>query len=90
MQVLFLDEYAFVSIPGEFFVELGLRIKERAYPRRACVVGLANGIVGYIPHKEAFARGGYETTFMSSSKLAHEAGDTLVDCAVDLIRRGEQ
>jgi hypothetical protein len=43
-------------------------------------------MVGYVPHKDAFRRGGYETTFSSGSKLAPEAGDMLADAAVALIR----
>ena len=86
VQVHFVDEYAFVSLPGECFVELGLRIKQGAHPRHAVVTGCANGMVGYVPHKEAFARGGYETTFLQSSRLAPEAGDRLVDCALGLLR----
>jgi len=85
VQVLFLDEYAFVGIPAEYFVQLGLRIKEEAHPCRALVVGCANGHVGYVPHREAFRRGGYETTFAMSSRLAPEAGDMLADCAMEII-----
>ena len=86
VQVLFMDEYAFVSQPAELFVQLGLRIKEAAHPRHGLVVGYANGHLGYIPHKEAFARGGYETTFCWSSCFAHEAGDMLVACAAELLQ----
>ncbi len=86
VQVLFLDEYAFAGIPAELFVELGLKIKEQANPRHALVCGLANGMVGYVPHKAAFLRGGYEATFCGWSKLAPEAGDMLADCAIELIR----
>jgi hypothetical protein len=43
-------------------------------------------MVGYVPHKEAFLRGGYETTFGYRSKLAPEAGDLLADCAIELLR----
>ena len=87
VQVLFLDEYAFVGIPAEYFVEHGLRIKEQTHPRHALVVGWANGMVGYVPHKEAFVRGGYETTFAGSSRMAPEAGDILADCAIALIQQ---
>jgi hypothetical protein len=41
-------------------------------------------MVGYVPHAEAFARGGYETTFCPWSKLAPNAGDMLADAAVEL------
>ena len=88
VQALFLDEYAFVGIPAEYFVEHGLRIKEECYPKRALIVGHANGMVGYVPTCRAFKRGGYETTFISSSRLAPEAGDMLADAAIALIRQG--
>ncbi len=88
VQVLSLGDWAFVGIPAEYFVQLGLRIKEEAHPRRALVASCANGMVGYVPHTEAFARGGYETTFTSGAALAPEAGDLLADTAVHLIRQG--
>ncbi len=84
VQVLFVDELAVAGIPAEYFVELGLRIKERAHPKHALVVGWANGMVGYVPHKEAFERGGYETTLTGSSRMAPQAGDLLAECAIEL------
>ena len=57
------------------------------HPERAIVVGCANGMLGYVPTRKAFTRGGYETTFLSSSKMAQETGDLLVDAAVELIRK---
>ncbi len=86
VQALRLGSRVLLGIPGELFVELGLAIKERCHPRHALVIGYANGMVGYLPTRAAFARGGYETTFTSSSRLAPEAGDLLVEAAVDLAR----
>jgi len=88
VQVLFVADRAYAGIPGECFVQLGLRIKEGAHPRYAVVVGHANGMVGYLPHKEAFLRGGYETTFAGWSRLAPGAGEMLADCAVQLAEEG--
>jgi len=87
VQVLFLGEWAVVGIPAEYFVEHGLRIKERAYPLHALISSCTNGMVGYVPTRAAFARGGYETTLAGSSRLAPEAGDLLADCAIELIER---
>jgi hypothetical protein len=87
VQALSLDEYVLVAIPAEFFVQLGLKIKLRAHPRHALVVSCANGMVGYVPHAEAFAHGGYETTFGEVSFLAPQAGDLFVDAAAELIPR---
>ncbi len=86
VQVLSVGEVAFVGIPAELFVEHGLRIKTESHPRHAVVVGLANGMVGYVPTREAFERGGYETTFTGSSRMAPETGDLLADAAIDLTR----
>ncbi len=85
VQVICIGDHAFAGIPAEYFVQLGLRIKEEAYPVRALVVGQANGMVGYVPHRDAFRRGGYETTLCDSSRLAPEAGDLLADCALELM-----
>lgn len=50
--------------------------------------GQANGMPGYVPHREAFLRYGYEIPLCGSSRLAPEAGDLLVDCAIELIAEG--
>lgn len=84
VQLLALNEFDFIALPAEPFVELGLATKERAHPRKAVVVGYANGMTGYLPHKQAFDRGGYETTFCGWSNLAPEAGDLFVECALEL------
>ncbi|KPK79276.1 MAG: hypothetical protein AMJ81_13485, partial [Phycisphaerae bacterium SM23_33] len=88
VQMLTVNDVALVSIPGELFVEHGLRIKQQSWPRQVLVVECANGTVGYIPTQEAFQRGGYETTFGPPSQLAPQAGDLLVDAAVELIGQG--
>jgi hypothetical protein len=87
VQVLRVGDLAFAGIPAEYFVEHGLRIKERCHPAHALVAGFTNGMVGYVPTAEAFRRGGYETTLGPPSKLAPEAGDMLEDAAVRLVRR---
>ncbi len=89
VQVQSLDEVSIVGIPAEYFVECGLRIKEESWPRRALIAGMTNGMVGYVPHRDAFRRGGYETTFAHTSRLAPEAGDLLADCAIELVRLEE-
>ncbi len=78
---------AFVGIPAEYFAELGLRIKMQSQLTCTYVVGAANGMVGYVPTRHAFERGGYETTVSMWSKLAPEAGDMLAEAALDLLGR---
>ncbi|MFB3881773.1 MAG: neutral/alkaline non-lysosomal ceramidase N-terminal domain-containing protein [Armatimonadota bacterium] len=88
VQAVSLGDWALVGVPAEYFVQLGLRIKEEAHPIHALVVSCANGMVGYVPHREAFLRGGYETTFTQGASLAPEAGDMLAEAAVELARGG--
>jgi hypothetical protein len=85
VQVLRVNDVVFAANGGECFVELGLAIKQRSQPLNVLVVCYANGGLGYIPTREAFERGGYETTFSIASWLAPEACDILVDATVDLI-----
>ena len=85
VQALFMGNITFVGIPAEYFVEYSLRIKEKSYPCHALIVGHANGMVGYVPTRHAFERGGYETTFAMTSRMAPEAGDMLADAAIELI-----
>ena len=86
LQVFRIDGWAFAAVPAEIFVEIGLKIKQGASPARAWVVGYANGMLGYIPHREAFARGGYECTFGPPSCMAEETGDLLADGSIALIK----
>ena len=53
------------------------------------MVACANGMLGYVPTREAFAHGGYETTFGPPSRMAPEAGDLLADALVRLINGKE-
>ena len=85
VQVFFVNDVAFAAVGAEWFVEFGLDIKRRVWPTQAVVVSCANGRLGYVPTRQAFDRGGYETTFSPWSCLAPEAGDMLADAVVDLI-----
>lgn len=85
VQALSIGNISIVGVPAEYFVEHGLRIKEKTWPRHTLVASCTNGMVGYVPTRDAFARGGYETTFAGTSRLAPEASDILADVAVEII-----
>jgi hypothetical protein len=51
-----------VSFPGEFFVEIGLAVKQRSPLHPTFLLGLANDSVGYIPAQEDYPEGGYEVS----------------------------
>lgn len=75
-----LGDAAFVAIPGEVFVEIGLAIK-RQLSHLTFVFGIANGYIGYVPTREAYATGGYEVV---SSKCQAGAADILIEKVVNL------
>ncbi len=76
------DEVAWVSLPGEVFVELGLAIKKRSPFRQTLIAELANGSIGYIPDRRSYAEGNYEPV---SARCAAGSGERLVETAVRLL-----
>jgi neutral ceramidase len=82
VQVISLGDVAWVSVPGEYFAELGMEIKKRSPFRQTIIVELANGSIGYIPTKRAFAEGNYEPT---TARCAPGSGEILVETAVNLL-----
>ena len=54
------NEVAWVSLPGEIFTELGLAIKQDSPFPQTIIAELANGSIGYIPSRRAYAQGNYE------------------------------
>jgi hypothetical protein len=75
-------ELAWVALPGEVFVELGLAIKRRSPFPHTFVVELANENIGYIPDRRSYAEGNYEP---ESARCAAGSGEKLVDVAVRLL-----
>lgn len=77
------DDLAWVSLPGEIFVELGLAIKKASPFRYTIIAELANGSIGYIPSQRAWPQGNYEVV---SARCAAGSGETLVETAIELLR----
>ena len=75
-------DIAWVALPGECFVELGLSIKAASPFRQTNVVELANGRADYLPNRSAFPEGQYEVV---STRFAEGAGETLVTTAIRLL-----
>lgn len=76
------DDLAFVSLPGEIFVELGLSIKKASPFKHTILAELANGAIGYIPTKAAYEQGAYEPL---SARCAAGSGELIADAAVKLL-----
>ncbi len=75
-------DVAFVSLPGEVFVELGISIKKASPFPYTMIVELANGSIGYIPNKSAYPEGNYEVV---SARCAAGSGEMLVTTATKLL-----
>jgi hypothetical protein len=75
-------DLAWVSLPGEIFVELGLSIKAVSPFKQTHIVELANGAIGYIPNRSAYAQGNYEVV---SARCAEGSGELLVAAAARML-----
>jgi len=76
------DTLAWVSLPGEVFVELGLSIKAASPFPQTHIAELANGSIGYIPNRSAYAEGNYEVV---SARCAEGSGELLVQAALKML-----
>jgi hypothetical protein len=76
-------QVAWVSLPGEVFTELGLAIKQDSPFPMTIIAELANGLLGYIPSRRAYAQGNYEVV---SARCAEGSGERLVDAALKMLK----
>lgn len=73
------NQIAFAALPGEIFVELGMTIKNGSPFPQTIIPELANGSVGYVPDRKAYAQGAYE---VESARCAVGSGELMVDSAI--------
>jgi neutral ceramidase len=76
-------DVAVVGLPGEVFVDLGLKIKKASPFATTLVVELCQDAPGYIPTKKAFTEGSYETV---NSRVAPGGGEMMAEAAVRLLK----
>jgi len=55
-----IDEFTWVTFPGELFHEIGKQIKSSTHTRYSFLIGYCNAGLGYLPTQQAFSEGGYE------------------------------
>jgi hypothetical protein len=63
VQVIRLNEYSLLALPGEVLVEVSLDWRERVGLRKGFIVGLANDSFGYLPHRTNFNEPGAEAKY---------------------------
>jgi hypothetical protein len=60
IQVISLNDAALVAMPGEVFVDIGLHVKRSSPYAQTFIVGMANGVIAYLPTRAAILEKGYE------------------------------
>ncbi len=91
VQVLRCGETYIVGLPGEIFLETGLKAQQAVArasgvePARVLVLGYCNGSIGYLPTASAIPEGGYEVGAWRNSErpggFTADAERRLVECA---------
>jgi len=89
IQALRIGDVAILGLPGEPFVEGQLHIKTHSPVPYTFVAHLTSHYVGYLPTREAYARGGHEANAEVTywAKLAPGCLETVADRAEAVLRR---
>ncbi len=74
------------AVPAEFFTALGIEIKRRSPHRYTYVAALSNDYVGYLPDREGFSLGGYQTWTGLHSFTAPGTGESVVEESIKLLQ----
>ena len=73
-----------ITAPGEIFTEIGQSIVARSPFRHTLYATYANGTIGYVPTRAAYAEGGYEVTH--ACQVAPDAGEQIEEESVRLLQ----
>ena len=86
VQVLRIGDVAIVGVPGEYFTQLGLDIKNRSPFTHTLVAELANDWIGYLPNYEGHKLGGYQVWTGFHSYAEPGTGERIADAAVEMLQ----
>ena len=84
MTALSLGPIAFVSIPGEPFTDIGVKIKDTPGFDLILPCALTNGFFGYFPVQSAYDEGGYEAR---ATRYKAGVAETLISAAKELLEQ---
>lgn len=84
VQGIALGDVALLSMAGEPFSAIGIRIREKSPFRHTLVSGYSNGGFGYIPMPEAFPEGGYE---VETTPFAANAAEVMIETGVYMLNK---
>ncbi len=81
-------ELVFISLPGEPFNGVSRAIKAASPFKRTFVIELSQSANGYVPMKECYANGGYETQH-GVNKPAPDTAERMIQTAINLFESGK-
>ena len=67
-----IDQFTWVTFPGELFHEIGKNIKLITHARFPFIAGYCNGSLGYLPTQQSHSEGGYEPWSTSFDPVAEK------------------
>lgn len=76
-------QLAFLTLPGEPFVELQLELKSKSPLPYTFLLGYANGYAGYFPTVQANREGGYGASWGGTMHVEPSAGEAMVQMALE-------
>ena len=82
-------KFAICSLPGEPFNAIGTEIKKKSSFKYTFIASNAMLACGYIPLKECFGRGGYETLPVPGGGVETDTADKLIEAAAGLLSKEE-
>ncbi|MBN9611710.1 MAG: hypothetical protein BGO26_11215 [Actinobacteria bacterium 69-20] len=75
---------ALIGLPAEPFLEIGEGIRHRAEVGHLLVCGYTNGMIGYVPSRQAFDHDGYE---VGMARYEPGTAERIVDAGAELLRK---
>ncbi len=87
VQVVSIGGVRICAFPAEMFYEYARKLKEREIDEKIIVATIANGILGYVPTRQAFVNGGYEPSLGYTSNSEEGCGDKLVESVIRQIEK---
>jgi hypothetical protein len=85
LQAWHIGDTAFGSLPGELFVEWGLKIKRESPFPWTYPVELGGDCLGYLVTRQAMAAGGYEALVARTAKPSAEGVALMVDQVLEML-----
>lgn len=85
LQVIAVGEVAFIGFSAEIFNQFRRRLQARSPFKVNIIFSLANGWNGYVAPPESMKLGGYECSLGLISRLTLDAGETMLNTAIELL-----